>query len=110
MLLEVEQVASFYGRTPILQNLSFRLERGECLCVIGRNGVGKTTLIRTLMGLTDSATGRISLADRDILPLPTYASSVAQFLHGRLGVRQGTGARSSSDLCMDAPASSSSAH
>ncbi len=77
MLLEVEQVASFYGRTPILQSLSFRLERGECLCVIGRNGVGKTTLIRTLMGLTDSATGRISLADRDILPLPTYARAAA---------------------------------
>ena len=77
MLLEVDQVASFYGRTPILQNLSFELERGQCLCVIGRNGVGKTTLIRTLMGLTDSATGRISLADRDILRLPTYARAAA---------------------------------
>lgn len=77
MLLEVNDVSSFYGRTPILQNLSLGLEQGQCMCVIGRNGVGKTTLIRTLMGLTDSATGHIILAGKDIIGLPTHVRAAA---------------------------------
>lgn len=79
MLLEVENVASFYGRTPILQGLSFGLERGKCMCILGRNGVGKTTLVRTLMGLTDSATGHIGLNGQEIINLPTYKRAMAGF-------------------------------
>jgi urea transport system ATP-binding protein len=77
MLLEVHDVSSFYGRTPILQDLSFSLEQGQCMCVIGRNGVGKTTLIRTLMGLTDGATGHIKLNGKDIIATPTHARAAA---------------------------------
>lgn len=79
MLLELNNVSSFYGRTPVLKNISFRLPRGECLCVLGRNGVGKTTLVKTLMGLTDGADGEIRLAAKDIIKLPTHQRAAAGF-------------------------------
>jgi urea transport system ATP-binding protein len=72
VLLELANVNSFYGKTPILQSLSFDLSAGQCLCVLGRNGVGKTTLMRTIMGLTDHATGNIRIEGDDIIDRPTY--------------------------------------
>jgi urea transport system ATP-binding protein len=79
MLLELDNVSSFYGRTPTLKNISFKLDRGECLCVLGRNGVGKTTLVKTLMGLTDGADGKIQLDGKDIIKLPTHQRAAAGF-------------------------------
>ena len=45
-LLAMDRVTSYYGKTPILKDFSLQLEQGKCLCVLGRNGVGKTTLMR----------------------------------------------------------------
>jgi urea transport system ATP-binding protein len=72
MLLEIAEVSAYYGKTKILENLSFELAQGECLCVLGRNGVGKTTLMRTIMGLTDHATGAIRIEGTDIIDSPTF--------------------------------------
>jgi urea transport system ATP-binding protein len=72
MLLQMADVTSYYGKTPILKNFSFGVERGKCLCVLGRNGVGKTTLMRTLMGLTDRSTGEISIDGRNVSGAATY--------------------------------------
>ena len=72
MLLSVDKVASFYGKTPILWDISFDLPKGECLCVLGRNGVGKTTLVRTIMGLTDRSTGSIRIDGKDVTSAPTH--------------------------------------
>lgn len=72
MLLSVDKVASFYGKTPILWDISFELPKGECLCVLGRNGVGKTTLMRTIMGLTDRSTGSIQINGEDVISAPTH--------------------------------------
>ena len=72
MLLTVDKVASYYGKTPILWDISFDLPKGECLCVLGRNGVGKTTLMRTIMGLTDRATGSITINGTDVMNAPTH--------------------------------------
>ncbi len=68
----MNQVTSFYGKTPILKDISVDLEEGQCLCVLGRNGVGKTTLLRTIMGLTDRMTGEIRVANDDISRAPTH--------------------------------------
>lgn len=59
MLLEVSNLTSGYGRTRILNGIGFRAERGEVLAVIGRNGVGKTTLMKTLIGLLPTMSGDI---------------------------------------------------
>ncbi len=66
MLLALEDVSSYYGNTRILRNVSFGLPKGSCLCVLGRNGVGKTTLVRTIMGLTDKTQGSIHLEGNDL--------------------------------------------
>lgn len=71
-MLELTDVASYYGNTPVLQNLSVSVGESEFLAVLGRNGVGKTTLLKTIMGLTDRAEGHIALAGRDIGVLPTH--------------------------------------
>jgi urea transport system ATP-binding protein len=72
MLLSMNHVTSYYGKTPILKDFSFGLEEGKCLCVLGRNGVGKTTLMRTIMGLTDRSVGDISVNGRSINGTETY--------------------------------------
>ena len=71
-LLAMDRVTSYYGKTPILKDFSLQLEQGKCLCVLGRNGVGKTTLMRTIMGLTDRSTGNIEIDGREIGEAPTH--------------------------------------
>jgi urea transport system ATP-binding protein len=72
MLLSMDRVTSYYGKTPILKDFSFGLEQGKCLCVLGRNGVGKTTLMRTIMGLTDRSVGDIVVNGQNINGSQTY--------------------------------------
>ena len=77
MLLSLEDVTSYYGKTPILQGINLGLEEGHCVAVLGRNGVGKTTLVRTIMGLTTRMTGKISIAGEDATYKETYERSSA---------------------------------
>jgi urea transport system ATP-binding protein len=65
-LLDMKDVTSYYGKTPILKGVDFSVSDGSCLCVLGRNGVGKTTLMRTIMGLVDKMTGKITLGGEDV--------------------------------------------
>ncbi len=76
-MLELSNVTSYYGKTPIIQNISFTLEKGQCLCVLGRNGVGKTTLLQTIMGLTTSMTGSLKINGSDYSKKPTHIRSHA---------------------------------
>jgi len=71
-MLTLEHVTSYYGNTPILQDVSFTLNEGDVLSVVGRNGVGKTTLARTIMGLTTRTTGAIRIRGVDVAALPTH--------------------------------------
>ncbi|MBS4009501.1 MAG: urea ABC transporter ATP-binding subunit UrtE [Roseovarius sp.] len=66
MLLQLEKVSSFYGRTQILRDIDFGVTKGTCMCVLGRNGVGKTTLLRTIMGLVDKMTGTLTVSDTNL--------------------------------------------
>jgi branched-chain amino acid transport system ATP-binding protein len=71
-LLRVENLSAGYGDARVVQGLSFALEDGQSLALLGRNGVGKTTLIDSLIGVTTRFGGRIELAGEDIAPLPAY--------------------------------------
>lgn len=75
-MLEMKGVHSFYGRSPVLQDVSFEIESGSLLGVLGRNGVGKTTLLRTIMGLTDHMTGHLRLKGDDIGSKKTFQRSL----------------------------------
>src|SRR5271165_5288820 len=72
-LLSVETLSAGYGEARVIQGLSFALEDGRSLALLGRNGVGKTTLIDTLIGVTTLFGGRIWLAGEDIAPLRPHA-------------------------------------
>ncbi|MCU4391266.1 urea ABC transporter ATP-binding subunit UrtE [Acinetobacter courvalinii] len=65
-MLEVKQINQFYGGSHILRDVSFNAPVGECSVVLGRNGVGKTTLLKCLMGILPIKSGQILLDGKDI--------------------------------------------
>jgi urea transport system ATP-binding protein len=71
-MLELTNIYSYYGGSPVLQDISFSLPKGRLLAVLGRNGVGKTTLMKTVMGLTDRLRGQLRLGNMDIARDRTY--------------------------------------
>ena len=66
VLLEVSGLDAFYGASRILHGVDIAVARGEQVALIGRNGMGKTTLLRALMGLVPDCRGEVSFAGRDI--------------------------------------------
>ncbi|WP_333814415.1 urea ABC transporter ATP-binding subunit UrtE [Tabrizicola sp.] len=71
-MLELAQVNSFYGKSHILHDVNMVVQRNSIHAVLGRNGVGKTTLLSCIMGLTDSSRGSIKLDGLEIIDLPTH--------------------------------------
>ena len=68
-MLEVKEINQFYGGSHILRDVSFQAPVGECSVVLGRNGVGKTTLLKCLMGILPIKSGQILLDGKDIAKL-----------------------------------------
>jgi branched-chain amino acid transport system ATP-binding protein len=66
MILQVEDIHTYYGPSYILQGLSFEIDSGEIVCLIGRNGSGKTTTLRSIIGLTPPRKGRIRFKGGEI--------------------------------------------
>jgi branched-chain amino acid transport system ATP-binding protein len=70
--LDLDKVFSGYGETVVLEDIQLTLDVGETLSIIGRNGVGKSTLLATIMGHTQLHGGRVALHGKDISKLATY--------------------------------------
>ena len=70
--LEVENIHTFYGTSHILFGVSLKVIRGECVCLLGRNGVGKTTTLKTIMGLVHARQGTITYNGKSLTGLPPY--------------------------------------
>ncbi|MCB4767738.1 urea ABC transporter ATP-binding subunit UrtE [Ancylobacter sp. Lp-2] len=71
-MLSLDQVDSFYGRSHILHGLNLQVPTGQITAIVGRNGTGKTTLLKTIMGLTDRMAGHIRLDGHDLSAEPTF--------------------------------------
>lgn len=71
-MLEISDLNSFYGRSQALHDFSLHLAPGEVLCLLGRNGAGKTTALRSIMGLVRPRSGRIVLDSIDLSRLPAH--------------------------------------
>jgi branched-chain amino acid transport system ATP-binding protein len=71
-LMQVEGFNAFYGRSQALRDFGFTLEAGEVLCLLGRNGAGKTTALRAIMGNVAPASGRLTLNGTDLTGLPAH--------------------------------------
>ncbi len=68
-LLSVERLEAFYGASQVLHGIDLSVARGEQVALLGRNGMGKTTLLRSLMGLVADCRGRVAFAGQDIAGL-----------------------------------------
>jgi branched-chain amino acid transport system ATP-binding protein len=71
-LLDVEGIETRYGLSQVLFGLSLAIDSGEMVTLMGRNGMGKTTTVRSIMGLTAAMAGSIRFAGEEIRALPTY--------------------------------------
>ena len=71
-LLSVEDIRTAYGLSQVLFGLSLEVEPGECVCLLGRNGVGKSTTLRSIMGLTPPRAGRVVWHGQDVAGWPPY--------------------------------------
>ncbi len=71
-LLEVEQIDTFYGRSQVLFGMSLRVGPGEVVTLMGRNGMGKTTTLRSIMGLVRASAGSIRMTGQELRGLPAF--------------------------------------
>lgn len=80
MLLEVKDLSISYGDIEAVHGISFDVEKGELISIIGANGAGKSTTLRALMGVQEVRSGRITFEGRDITHMPAHKRA-------RLGIR-----------------------
>jgi branched-chain amino acid transport system ATP-binding protein len=72
MLLEIKDLNTFYGQSHILQGVFLEIDRREIVCLLGRNGVGKTTTLKSIMGLVKPRWGQVFFKGQNIAGLPTH--------------------------------------
>jgi branched-chain amino acid transport system ATP-binding protein len=71
-MLEVRNIHSYYGKSQVLQGVSFDLKEGELVCLLGRNGVGKSTTLKSIMGLVRPTRGSIQFDGRELVGKQPY--------------------------------------
>lgn len=71
-MLKIKDVDVYYGESKIITSLSMDVEKGKIVCLIGRNGVGKSTTLKSIMGLVKTPKGSIKLDGEEIMKMPTY--------------------------------------
>ena len=71
-MLKIEQLDSYYGESCVIQGLDLQAGQGAITCLIGRNGVGKSTTLKSIMGLVKTPKGKILLDGKDMIRMKTY--------------------------------------
>jgi len=71
-LLEIDGIETCYGLSQVLYGLSLKVQSGEMVALMGRNGMGKTTTIRSIMGMTPARSGKVRFAGEEVRSLPSY--------------------------------------
>ena len=74
-LLEVQGLNAWYGESHILHGVDMRVGEGETITILGRNGVGKTTTLRTIVGIVRARKGRIAFAGADMMQVPLHKTA-----------------------------------
>ena len=73
MLLEIKDLNTFYEQSHILQGVSLGIDRGEIVCLLGRNGVGKTTTLKSVIGLVKLRSGQVFFKEQNVAGFPPHA-------------------------------------
>ena len=76
-LLKVENLQAWYGESHVLHGVDMHVDQGEMICILGRNGMGKTTTLRTIMGILRKRTGKITFTGQDMMALPLHKTARA---------------------------------
>jgi branched-chain amino acid transport system ATP-binding protein len=71
-LLSVEDLHAYYGKSHVLHGVTLRVDHGEAVAILGRNGMGKTTILRSVMGIVRSRQGRIQFDGHDLMRTPPH--------------------------------------
>jgi len=91
-MLEIKGIHSYYGQAHILTDVSLTLSQGEIVVLLGRNGAGKSTTIKSIMGMVHVTEGSISYEGQEILGAPPHAISHPRFdispRHATVGSKQ----------------------
>lgn len=85
-MLEVNNINVFYGSIHAVKDISFKVEKGEIISLIGANGAGKTTILQTISGLLKSTTGSIMFNEQNLMQIPAHkivSRGLAQVPEGR---------------------------
>ncbi|MCG7852533.1 MAG: ABC transporter ATP-binding protein [Methanosarcinaceae archaeon] len=72
MLLEADKLNTFYGASHVLRDVTFNVDEGELVALLGRNGMGKSTALKTIMGLVSPRSGSVHFKGKNIASLPPY--------------------------------------
>jgi branched-chain amino acid transport system ATP-binding protein len=72
MLLELKELNTYYEESHILQGVSLNVDHGEIVCLLGRNGVGKSTTLKSVIGLVEPRSGEVVFKGRNIAGMPPY--------------------------------------
>lgn len=76
-LLKVSGLHAWYGESHVLHGVDLHVNEGEMICILGRNGMGKTTTLRTIMGILRKRSGEITFAGRDMMTVPLHHTARA---------------------------------
>ncbi len=76
-LLNVSDLNAWYGESHVLHGVNLQVTEGETVCILGRNGMGKTTTLRSIMGLVRKRTGTITFAEQDVMAMPLHRTARA---------------------------------
>lgn len=71
-VLDIKGLDTYYGESKVIENLNLHVKEGEITCLIGRNGVGKSTTLKSIMGLVNTPAGSISLHDQEMIKMKCY--------------------------------------
>jgi branched-chain amino acid transport system ATP-binding protein len=71
-MIEIKDIQSYYGKSHVLQGVSMTLNEGELVCLLGRNGVGKTTTLKSIMGMVKPAGGSIRFQEQELVGKQPY--------------------------------------
>ena len=74
-LLNVAELHAWYGESHVLHGVNMHVNQGETICILGRNGMGNTTTLRTIMGILRKRTGQISFAGQDLMAMPLHRTA-----------------------------------